>query len=55
MKLTKKYYYVNILTGELLTVDEMLKQAVEEYDFDDYTNALELYEYYDLTDIKVIY
>ena len=53
MKMTRRYYYMNFETGELLTLDEMLTQAEEEYDFDDWTNALELTEYYELTDIEV--
>lgn len=41
------YTYVNITTGELLTRSQMLKQAAEEYDMDDFTNILELTEYYE--------
>lgn len=47
----KKYMYMNLDTGELLTYSQMVKQAEEEYDFGDYTNSLELWEYYELTDL----
>lgn len=47
----KKRLYMNIETGELLTYSEMIYEAEELYDFDDWTNALELWEYYELTDI----
>lgn len=47
----KKRLYMNIETGELLTYSEMCDEAAELYDFDDLTNALELWEYYELTDI----
>lgn len=43
--------YMNIETGELLTYAEMIHEAEEMYDFDDWTNALELWDYYELTDI----
>lgn len=43
--------YMNIDTCELLTYREMIEQAETEYDFDDWTNALELWEIYELTDI----
>ena len=49
----KKNYYMNFETGELLTYAEMTRQAEEMYDFDDYTNALELWDYYDYTDLEV--
>lgn len=39
-------YYMNLQTGEILTRDEMLKQAKEDYDVGDPTNLLELDEYY---------
>lgn len=43
--------YENIDTGELLTYAEMIQQAESEYDFDDWTSALELWEIYQLTEI----
>jgi hypothetical protein len=43
--------YMNIETGELLTYAEMIHEAEEMYDFDDWTNALELWDYYELSDI----
>lgn len=46
-----KYLYMNLETGEIMTKAAMLKEAAERYDFDDWTNAVELWEYYDLTDI----
>lgn len=42
---------MNIETGELLTYAEMIREAEEMYDFGDWTNALELWDYYELTDI----
>lgn len=50
----RRRYYMNLETGELLTYREMIEQAEELYDFGDYTNALELLEYYELTDIEVV-
>lgn len=47
----KNRLYENLETGELLTYAEMIREAEELYDFDDWTNALELWEYYDVTDI----
>lgn len=47
----KNRLYMNIETGELLTYAEMIREAEEMYDFGDWTNALELWEYYELTDI----
>ena len=47
----KNRLYENIETGELLTYSEMTQQAEELYDFDDWTNALELWEYYEITNI----
>lgn len=49
----RRCYYKNTETGELLTYREMLMQAAEMYDFDDWTNALELWEYYEKTDIEI--
>ena len=46
-------YYMNLETGELLTYREMVEQAAELYDLDDWTNALGLLEYYELTDIEI--
>lgn len=54
MRHTRNYYYQNNSTGELLTYNQMIKQAEEIYDFDDYTNVLELLEYYELTDMKIV-
>lgn len=39
-------YWMNIETGELFTRKERDKILIDEYDFDDYTNALEVYEYF---------
>lgn len=47
----KDRLYMNIETGELLTYAEMIHEAEEMYDFGDWTNALELWDYYELTDI----
>lgn len=49
----RKNYYMNLETGELLTRAQMYAEAAELYDFDDWTNAVELWEYYDYTDIPV--
>jgi len=46
-------YYMNLETGELLTYREMVERAAELYDLDDWTNLLELTEYYELTNIKI--
>ena len=53
MRMTRKYFYMDIWTGELLTLAGMLDKAVQDYDFDDWTNALELTEYFELTNIPV--
>ena len=47
-----KHYYMNLETGELLTYKQMIEQAEELYDFGDWTNALELCEYYEKTDVE---
>lgn len=47
----KNRLYENLETGELLTYSEMIREAEELYDFSDWTNALELWEYYELTGI----
>ena len=52
-KFPRKYYYMNLETGELLTREQMMTEAAEQYDMDDWTNAVELWEYYTLTDIPV--
>ena len=52
-KFPSRCYYINLETGELLTKAEMLTQAAEMYDFDDWTNVVELWEYYDTTDIPI--
>lgn len=49
----RKNYYMNLETGELLTRAEMFDQAAELYDFDDWTNVVELWEYYEYTDCPV--
>lgn len=49
----KRNYYMNLETGELLTRAQMFDQAEELYDFGDYTNSVELWEYYEYTDIPV--
>lgn len=41
-------YFMNRETGELLTLPEMLEQAVEEYDLNDPTNVMTLFDYYQL-------
>ena len=46
-------YYINIENGNIVTFREMLEEAAELYDMDDYTNVLELWDYYELTDIPV--
>lgn len=46
-------YYINIECGNIVTFREMLEEAAELYDMDDYTNVLELWDYYELTDIPV--
>ena len=50
----KRNYYMNLETGELLTRDEMINQAEEDYDVDDVTNALDVWEYYEYTNIEVV-
>ena len=52
-KFPRKHYYMSLDTGELLTREQMMAEAAEQYDFDDWTNAVELWEYYTLTDIPV--
>lgn len=49
----KDRYYINIECGNIVTYAEMLEEAAELYDMDDYTNVLELWDYYELTDIPV--
>ena len=49
----KKHYYMNLETGEIVTYSQMLQQAAELYDFDDWTNAVEIWEYYEETNIPV--
>lgn len=39
-------YYMNLETGELLTWEEMIKQAEEEYDCGDPTNYMDWEMYY---------
>lgn len=39
-------YYMNKVTGELLTWEEMQKQFAEEYDGNDETNSIPYQEYY---------
>lgn len=49
----KNVYYMNLENGNLLTYSEMLEEAAELYDMDDWTNIVELWEYYDATEIPV--
>ena len=49
----KDRYYINIECGNIVTFAGMLEEAAELYDMDDYTNVLELWDYYELTDIPV--
>lgn len=49
----KDRYYINIECGNILTFREMIEEAAEMYDMDDFTNALELWDYYELTEIPV--
>lgn len=49
----KDRFYINIENGNILTFREMIEEAAELYDMDDYTNVLESWDYYELTDIPV--
>ena len=53
MKLTRKYYYMDLQNGDLLTVGEMLDRLEAEYGFSDFTPMSELWNYFDLTDYPV--
>ena len=53
MKYPRKNYWMSLETGELLTLAEAVAIAEEEYDFCDYTNAVEFYEYFEYTEIEV--
>lgn len=46
------YYWMNKETGELLTYEQMVKEAREMYDLDD-TNVCGRDEYYELTRVRV--
>ena len=54
MKLTRKYYYMDLQTGELVTLGEMLELLEGEYGFDSFTPMTELWNYFDITDYPVI-
>ena len=47
----KNFYYMSIENGNLVSYWEMLVEAEELYDFGDTTNMLEIWEYYELTNI----
>lgn len=49
----KKYAYINLETGEIMSFAHMIRQAEAEYNFDDYTSFLELTNYYDLTEVQI--
>ena len=53
MKLTRKYYYMDIQNGNLVTLDEMLELLEAEYGFDDFTPMSEMWNYFDLTNYPV--
>ena len=53
MKLTRKYYYMDIQNGNLVTLDEMLELLESEYGFDDFTPMSELWNYFELTEDPV--
>lgn len=55
MKQTKKYYYINMYTGELLTLAEMLAEARAEYDIGDPCSIVTLADVYQLTNIIIKY
>ena len=46
------HYYMNLETGELLTMQEMLTQAREMYGIE-IPHAETLWKYYELTDIEI--
>lgn len=43
----KNVLWMNLDTGELVSYSEMLHQCETEYDFDDFTNMLEIFEYFE--------
>ena len=53
MKLTRKYYYMDLQHGDLLTLDKMLDRLEDEYGFWDYTPMSEMWNYFDLTNYPV--
>lgn len=53
MKLTRKYYYMDLQYGDLLTADEMLDRLEAEYGFDDFTPMSEAWNYFELTELPV--
>lgn len=53
MKLTRKYYYMDLQYGDLLTVDEMLDRLETEYGFYDFTPMSEAWNYFELTELPV--
>ena len=48
----KNVYWMDLQTGELVTYKKMLDILENEFDFNDYTNCLEIFEYFESTDIK---
>lgn len=53
MKLTSKYYYMDLQHGDLLTVGDMLDRLEAEYGFYDFTPMSEAWNYFELTDYPV--
>ena len=53
MKLTRKYYYMDLQYGDLLEADEMLDRLEAEYGFDDFTPMSEAWNYFELTELPV--
>lgn len=46
----KNRLYEDLATGELLTYSQMIDRAENEYGFDEFSYASELWEYFDLTE-----
>ena len=53
MKLTRNYYYMDLQTGELVALGEMLELLESEYGFDDFTPMSEAWNYFELTELPV--
>ena len=51
MKIPKNVLWMDIDTGELLTYSEMIYKCENEYDMDDYTNILEIFDIFEPTNI----